>query len=144
MSTDENKAAERRLTDAMCNQHDPAAVDQFVAPDVVERNSILGKGLGREGYRQALQMLFATFPDVQLIHEDLLAEGDTVVARWTVRGTHRGEFMGMPATNEQVTVADIDIYRYARGKRVETWSQWDTLGLMQQLGVVPPPAVGRR
>jgi predicted ester cyclase len=63
-----------------------------------------------------------------------------VVERWTAHATHRGEFMGIPATNKQVTVAGIDIYRYADGKRVETWREWDTLGLMQQLGRVPSPA----
>jgi steroid delta-isomerase-like uncharacterized protein len=114
-------------------------VDEFVAPDVVEHNPVLGVGPGREGFRQALEMLFSAFPDVQITVEDLITEGDTVVERWTAHATHRGDFMGIPATNKQVTVAGIDIYRYAGGKRVETWRQWDTLGLMQ-LGRVPSPA----
>ncbi|PYP40007.1 MAG: hypothetical protein DMD48_04810 [Gemmatimonadetes bacterium] len=77
---------------------------------------------------------------VQITLEDLIAEDDKVVLSWTARATHRGEFMGTPATNKQVTVAGIDIYRYAGGKRAETWRQWDTLGLMRQLGMVPSPA----
>jgi steroid delta-isomerase-like uncharacterized protein len=140
MSTEENKAAERRLTEEVWNEHNPGAVDEFVAPDVVEHNPVLSVGPGREGFRQALEMLFSAFPDVQITVEDLITEGDTVVERWTAHATHRGEFMGIPATNKQVTVAGIDIYRYAGGKRVETWRQWDTLGLMQQLGRVPSPA----
>jgi steroid delta-isomerase-like uncharacterized protein len=139
MSTEENKAAERRLIEEVWNEHNPGAVDEFVAPDVVEHDPILGLGPGREGFRQALEMLFSAFPDVQITIEDLLAEGDKVVERWTGRATQRGEFMGIPATNKEVTVAGIDIYRYAGGKRVETWRQWDTLGMMQQLGVVPSP-----
>jgi steroid delta-isomerase-like uncharacterized protein len=78
-------------------------------------------------------MVFSAFPDVRLTIEDLIAEGDEVAERWTIRGTHRGDFMGVPATNKQVTVSGIDVYRYAGGKRVETWSQYDSLGMMQQL-----------
>jgi steroid delta-isomerase-like uncharacterized protein len=140
MSTEENKAAERRLTEEVWNKHNPGAVDEFVAPDVVEHNPILGVGPGREGFRQALEMLFSAFPDVKITLEDLIAEGDKVVERWTAHATQRGEFMGIPATNKEVTVAGIDIYRYADGKRVETWREWDTLGMMQQLGRVPSPA----
>ena len=137
MSSDENKALERRLKEAVWDRHDPDAADEFVAPDVVEHNSALGPGLGRDGYKRALRMAFSAFPDAQLIHEELIAEGNTVVERWTMRGTHLGEFMGIPPTNKQVTVTGIDIYRYAGGKRVETWSQYDAVGLMQQLGPVP-------
>jgi len=139
MSTEENKAAERRLIDAVWNKHNPGAVDEFVAPDVVEHNPILGLGPGREGFRHALEVLFGAFPDVEITIDDLIAEGDNVVERWTGRATHRGAFMGIPPTNKRVTVAGIDIYRYAGGKRAETWRQWDSLGLMRQLGVVPSP-----
>ena len=98
------------------------------------------QGRGASSHRQALETLFSAFPDVQITLEDLIAEDDKVVLSWTARATHRGEFMGTPATNKQVTVAGIDIYRYAGGKRAETWRQWDTLGLMRQLGMVPSPA----
>ena len=137
MSTQENMAAERRLTEEVWNKHNPGAADEFLAPDVVEHNPILGLGPGREGFRQALETLFSAFPDAHITLEDLFADGDKVVERWTARATHRGEFMRIPATNKQVTVEGIDIYRYAGGKRVETWRQWDTLRLMQQLGVMP-------
>ncbi len=140
MFTEENKAAERRLTEEVWNKRNPGAVDEFVAADVVEHNPILGLGPGREGFRQALNMVFAGFPDVQITVEDEIAEGDKVALRWSGHATHRGEFMGIPATNKQVTVAGIDIYRYAGGKRVETWRYWDILGLMRQLGAVPSPS----
>ncbi len=137
MSTEENKAAERRFYEEVWNKHHPATVDELVAPDVDEHNPLPGQGPGLEGFKQTVEMALSAFPDVQITLEDLIAEGDKVVARWTGRGTHRGEFMGTPATNKQVTLAGIDIYRYAGGKRVETWRQLDYLGLMQQLGRVP-------
>src|SRR5579864_2630516 len=135
MSTEENKASERRFKDAVWDRRNPDAADEFVDPDVEEHNSLLGPGHGREGYKRAMHMAFSAFPDAELIQEDLIAEGDKVVERWTMRGTHRGEFMGVPPTNKQVTVGGIDIYRYRDGKRVETWSQFDGLGLLRQLGV---------
>lgn len=136
MSLEENKAVERRFKEAVWDRHDPEAADKFVDPDVEEHNSLLGPGRGLEGYKQAMRMAFSAFPDARLTHEDLIAEGDKVVERWTMRGTHAGEFMGIPATNKEVTVSGIDIYRYKDGKRVETWSQFDGLGLMRQLGVM--------
>lgn len=135
MSTEENRAIERRFKEAVWDRHNPDAADDFVDPDVEEHNSLLGPGQGREGYKRAIRMAFSAFPDAELVHEDLIAEGDKVVERWTMRGTHRGEFMGIPPTNKQVTVGGIDIYRYKDGKRVETWSQFDGLGLLRQLGV---------
>ncbi|HAC46375.1 MAG TPA: ester cyclase [Chloroflexi bacterium] len=133
MSSEENKAAEERLVAEVWNRHNPQAVDEFVAPDVVMNNSVLALGNGREGYKRALVMVFAAFPDVQLTIEDLIAEGDLVAERWTMRGTQQGEFMGMPATNNQLTLTGIDIYRYAGGKRVEAWGHADVAGMMKQL-----------
>src|SRR5579872_5975548 len=134
MSSKECKAIERRFKEAAWDCHDPDAADEFVDPDVEEHNSLVGAGRGREGYKRAMRMAFYAFPDAELIQEDLIAEGDKVVERWTMRGTHRGEFMGVSPTNRQVTVGGIDIYRYKDGKRVETWSQFDGLGLLRQLG----------
>ena len=134
MSVEDNKALERRFKEAVWDLHDPDAADQFIDADVVENNSLAGKGLGLEGYKRTMRMVFAAFPDAALTHDALIAEGDLVVERWTMRGTHRGEFMGIAATNRPVTVSGIDIYRYAEGKRVETWSCFDRAGLMRQLG----------
>ena len=86
-----------------------------------------------------VKMSLSAFPDGQITIEDQIAEGDKVVVRWAAYMTHRGEFAGIPATGKQLTVAGIDIYRYEGGKRVETWRQWDALGMMRQLGVVPSP-----
>ena len=71
--------------------------------------------------------------------EDLFAEGDKVVLRFTFHGTHQGEFMGVAPTGKQVTMPGIDIFRIADGKIVELWGQEDVLGMMQQIGAIPGP-----
>jgi steroid delta-isomerase-like uncharacterized protein len=84
-------------------------------------------------------MIRAAFPDGRTTIDDIIAEGDKVVVRATMKGTHKGEFMGIPATGKQVTISGIDVTRFVNGKSTEHWGQWDTLGMMQQVGVVPPP-----
>jgi steroid delta-isomerase-like uncharacterized protein len=137
MDADANKAAERRLKESVWDRHDPDAADEFVHPDVVEHNAMTGESQGREGYKRTLRLAFAAFPDAELVVHDLIAEGDRVVERWTIRGTHQGEFMGIAATNSRLDLGGVDIYRYADGKRVETWSYFDRLELLRQLGVSP-------
>ncbi|MCQ3973778.1 MAG: hypothetical protein DPW09_10070 [Anaerolineae bacterium] len=85
-------------------------------------------------------MFLSGFPDGQWVEEDLMAEGDKVVGRYTFHGTHQGEFFGIPATGKQVTVSNIHIMRFVDGKIVEHWGNGDDLGLLQQLGAVPTPA----
>ena len=80
------------------------------------------------------------FPDMRVRIEDLIAEGDKVVARATLSGTQQGTFMGIPATGTHATISDIEIFRMTGGKAVEAWVQVDFLGLLQQLGAIPPPA----
>jgi steroid delta-isomerase-like uncharacterized protein len=89
--------------------------------------------------RQAFQMFHTAFPDLQVTIQDILADGDKVVAREQWTGTHQGEFMGMPATGKQVAFNVIDIVRFAEGKLVEHWAVSDTLALLTQLGAIPEP-----
>ena len=84
-------------------------------------------------------MLRAGFPDLHVTVEDIIAEGDKVVGRTTIRGSHTGEFMGMAPTGKQFTIQAIDVMRFAGGKVVEHWGNQDDLGMMQQLGVIPTP-----
>jgi len=84
-------------------------------------------------------MLHMAFPDVRLTIEDMVAEGDKVAVRWAWSGTHRGEYMGIAPTGKEVTYTGITIHRITGGKIVESWDEVDNLGLMQQLGVAPPP-----
>ena len=142
MSTEENKALARRLYDAF-NQAirtgDFAALSMVLSADTVDHNPNPGQAPGLEGVKQVFGGFRAAFPDLTLTVEDMIAEGDKVVSRLTIRATHRGDFQGIPATGKQVTQTGIDILRIAGGKVVERWGEFDNLGLLQQLGVVPPP-----
>jgi predicted ester cyclase len=91
-----------------------------------------------EGLKQFISLFRAGFPDLHFTIEDMIAAGDTVVVRQTYRGTHKGELMGISPTGKQVTITSIDIGRFTGGKLVEHWGATDSLGLLQQLGVVPP------
>ncbi|MGZ4292260.1 MAG: ester cyclase [Gaiellaceae bacterium] len=102
--------------------HDPAQPEPTIGPE--------GLIEGARGYR-------AAFPDLRLTVDQVLADGDHVAVRWTARGTHKGELFGIPPTSKEATVTGITIDRWADGKLAESWTNWDTLGLLQQLGVVP-------
>lgn len=137
MSTEDNKALARRAYDAF-NQGNLAGFYELFTPDFVLHNaSMTIQGL--EAYKQWLSMYLAAFPDARLTVEDMIAEGDRVVVRQTFRGTHTGELMGIPPTGKQVSSTGIVITRAANGKAVEQWTNYDDLGLLQQLGVVPMP-----
>ncbi len=95
---------------------------------------------GVEGFKQIVGMFKAAFPDIHVDIQDMFGDGDLVGSRGMFTGTHRGEFMGVPATGRPVTIKYLDLWRIRDGRFVETWVQMDMLGLMQQLGVVPAPA----
>jgi len=139
MSVEENKALARRVMADVVNTGNMALVDELVAPGFVRHD--LGGGpdiVGPEGVKLLVAALRATFPDIQMTIEDVIAEGDKLVVRYTARGTHSGGIQGIAPTGRKVTWAGINIYRGEGGKVVETWQLSDGLGLMQQLGVVPP------
>jgi steroid delta-isomerase-like uncharacterized protein len=137
--TEDNKALNRRFVEEVINQGNTDAIDELIDPGVVDHAAPPGFPTGREGAKQFAAMMRSAFPDLHLTIEDMISEGDKVVMRSTWSGTHEGEFMGIPATGRRVTVSAIDISRVADGRMVEHWEQSDALGLMQQLGVVPPP-----
>ena len=139
MSVEENRELERRFIEEVINQQNLAAADELVAEDVVELDPFPGQEPGREGLKKVLGMLFAAFPDQKWTIEELIAEGDIVVNRFTWRGTHRGDFLGIPPTGNQVEVKGVVIDRFADGKIADTRILMDNFGLMQQLGVVPTP-----
>src|SRR5258708_38594660 len=99
---------------------------------------------GKEAFKQFLSMYLTAFPDLHFTIEDIIAEGDTVVVRFTFRGTHQGDLMGIPPTGKQVVVTGIDIICAANGKVVEEWVNRDELSLLQQLGVIPTPGSASR
>jgi predicted ester cyclase len=138
--SEENKAVVRRfneLVEEYWRTGDADALDEVVAPDFVHHSPGLPPDL--EGMKQALPMFRAAFPDMRLTEEDMIAEGDKVVDRVTVRGTHQGELMGIPPTGNPVEFMETHISRIAGGKIVERWGQWDALGMMQQVSAAPSP-----
>jgi steroid delta-isomerase-like uncharacterized protein len=137
MTTDDNKALVQRFFEEVINQRNLAALDQFVPPGGV--NHIVPSGMPQEA-NQFLGQYLGAFPDVQATVEDLMADGDKVVARVSYRGTHQGAFRGIPPTGKQIAVMGINIFRIANGKLVEHWGLTDRLAGLQQVGVVPPLA----
>ena len=108
MSTEANKTIVRRLLDAINTDNEAAFLDVLV-PDVVDHYSLPGLPPGREGWNMNRKILRAAFPDCRWDEEDLFAEGDRVVGRYTLRGTHLGEFLGIPATGNAIIVSNIHI-----------------------------------
>jgi steroid delta-isomerase-like uncharacterized protein len=137
MSTEENKARVRRLFEEVWNTGDLARADEFVADDYVSHNAIPGLPPGREGFQQIVDLYHRAFPDLQFTLEDLMAEGDKVVVRFTARGTHQGAVGGVPPTGKQATWTGVHIYRFTDDKVVERWGEADFLGLLQQIGEIP-------
>ncbi len=140
MSTEENKALIRRLFEEGLNQNKPGVIDELLAPDFVIYDPPPGTQPGPEGFRKAVAMFRTAFPDLHVTFEAEFADGDYVMHRGYLTGTHRGEWQGIPPTGKQFKMNVLDIWRVANGKGVENWVQMDVLGLMQQLGVVPTPA----
>jgi steroid delta-isomerase-like uncharacterized protein len=134
--SEQNKAHIRRVIEEVYDRGDLRVVDEVAASDLVI-HAPSQEIRGREGAKQYVAALRAGFPDLRFTVEDQVAEGDMVVTRWTARGTHGGEFQGVPATGREIRLAGTDIDRIAGGKVVECWAQVDELGLMRQLGVLP-------
>jgi steroid delta-isomerase-like uncharacterized protein len=139
MAARENKAITRRIFEEVINTGDLSLADQFIAQEMVSHNNPPDAPSGMEGFKHFVTTFRAAFPDLTFTIEDMIAERDKVVARVTMRGTHKGDFMGVPATARGVDMDSIDIMRFADGKVVEHWGQGDVVGLLQQLGAVVPP-----
>jgi len=136
-SVERNKALVRRLVDAW-NTRNLAALDELIAPDCIDHYATAGETRGRDWYKQDLVDFIKGFPDSQWAVEDIIGEGDKVVVRLTLCGTHRGKFSGIKPTGKRIGCPEISIWRIANGKLVEEWGFGDRLGALQQLGVVPP------
>lgn len=137
MSGQENKLVYRRFMEEVVNKGNFALADELLAEDVLEYEKLPGDlPPDGEGIRQLFGLLRAAFPDLVISIEDLVAEDDRVAARVTIRGTHNGDFPGIPATGREVCYEAIDISRIVDGKIVEHWGIPDYLTLFQQLGVI--------
>jgi len=135
MGVDENKALSNRVWEEIWHQGNLSRIDEIFAPDAVAHDP--GMELrGTEAIKQFVASMRAAFPDLHYTVEDQIAEGDKVVTRYTGRGSHQGEILGIPPMGKQITYTGILIQRVADGKIAEHWAEADGLGLMQQLGVI--------
>jgi steroid delta-isomerase-like uncharacterized protein len=135
-----NKAAVRRFNDA-ANTGDAGliakTIDELVAPDALIRTPLPIAATGAELLKEVFARLLRAYPDLHITIEDLVEEGDKVVSRNTVTGTHQGEYMGIPPTGKSVTYNEVIIARFADGRIAETWGLVDVLSQMRQLGAIP-------
>lgn len=138
MSIEENKENARRAVEEVLNKGDLSLADELVDANYIGHQSGLPDFKGPEGFRQFMTMMRTAFPDIHLTIEDTVAEGDKVVMRYTGRGTHKGDLMGIAPTGKQITITGMVISRHVGGKQVEAWVAMDQLGMLQQLGVAPP------
>jgi steroid delta-isomerase-like uncharacterized protein len=136
MSTEDNKALTRRYIEVLFNQKDLKIIDELCVPDVL-MHSTLRTIQGLEAFTQYLSMFLPAFPDLQVVIEDQLAEGNKSAYRYWEQGTHTADFMGIKASGKQFHSTGIMIIRHAEdGKIVEAWDSPDTLAIVQQLGMV--------
>ncbi len=141
MSTEENKAIVRRWFEALTSlEGTEKAADELLVPDFAGHVPPFPDVHGPEGYKQFIAGTFQAYPDARFDVEDVIAEGDRVAVRYTLRGTHEGTTrMGVAPTGKEVAASIIGILKLADGKIVEMWTNVDFLGLMQQIGAIPAP-----
>jgi steroid delta-isomerase-like uncharacterized protein len=138
--TQDNSAIVRRFVDEVINQGKMGSAEEFVWEDVVEQVPLPGQGPGLEGLKDVLRGMRSAFPDIDFSIKEQVCEGDKVVSRFEWTGTHKAEFMGVPATGRQVRVWGVVIDRLEAGRIKDTRILMDALGLMMQLGALPPSA----
>lgn len=138
MSTDTNKTIVRRFAEECWGQGDFSALEELIADDIV-RN---GQPVGREGMKGVIMMVRSALPDLSATIEDLIAEGDKVVWRYTSQGTHQGPPFGVPPTGKRLTWTGTGTIQVANGRIADIWDNVDMLAIMQQLGAVSMPGTG--
>jgi steroid delta-isomerase-like uncharacterized protein len=138
MSTETNKDVYRRFIQRIFNEARFEELDDFLAPDYRIQEAPPGTPAGAEGVRQVVEMFRSAFPDLDITLDEVIAEGDTVAARSTLRGTHRGEFLGVAASRNSVSVNTLTMVRLRDGRLTESWVKNDVAALMRQLGAGAP------
>jgi steroid delta-isomerase-like uncharacterized protein len=138
MSTEINKALARRVMDEVLNGRKLDLLDDLAVSDYIEHNPLPGQGTGIEGLRDRYTMVLGAF-DPHFTIDDIIAETDKVVLRWTASGTHVGAFPGMPRTGRTYRNTGIEIWRVENGRLAEHWDVVDVFGQLMQLGLLPQP-----
>jgi steroid delta-isomerase-like uncharacterized protein len=133
---EKNKDFIKVYTEDFWNKHNVAAFEKYFNSDFIVH---FAEGdMNAEQYKGLCQAYFAAFPDLNITIDDVIGEGNKVVKIWTANSTHKGDFMGIPATGKPIVVKGIEMFRIADGKIAELWASMDNLGMLQQLGVIPP------
>ena len=141
--SEENKAIVRRFVEEVQTRHNLDLADDFFDPNMVNHAVVPGlpdAGSATEQFKVFFALVVSAFPDIQAVIHSQVAEGDKVVTHKTFQGTHRGDFLGIPATGKRVEFDVIDIFRVVNGRLKEHWAVADMLGLMQQLGAASSPS----
>ena len=133
---EQNKAITARATE-LWNTGDLSLVDDIHTADFANHDPSRLDVADLECYKRFIAEVRSSMPDYQVIAQDTIAEGDKVVTRWIGNGTHQGEYAGIPPTGQQATLAGVTIYRFEADKIAEAWWVYDSLGMMQQLGIIP-------
>ncbi len=137
MST-EAKAVVRRLYEEVWNKRRLEVASEIISPShALHDPHLAGSSIGPEAYKRVCTQFIAAFPDLRFTVDDYISEKDKVVVSWTISGTHKREFRGIPATNKKISVEGITINHIAHGKIMDSYVSLDYLGMMQQLGVAP-------
>jgi steroid delta-isomerase-like uncharacterized protein len=139
MSTESHKASAQRFMDEVINAGNMPAADEILNVGFFDHTAYPGMPPSREGRKMTVSMMRAAFPNLQITAEDMIAEGDRLVIRHTIHGTHQHEFMGIPATGREIEVGGVTIVRFEDGQIVEHWLYNDGLGMLRQLGAIPAP-----
>jgi steroid delta-isomerase-like uncharacterized protein len=138
MSAESNKALSRRLLEEAFNVGNIDVIDELVTTDFVNHDAALPEPMvGPDAAKATISGYRTAFPDLRITIEEQIADDQGVATRWSAKGTHEGDLMGMAPTGKQATVTGITIDRIVDGRIAESWTNWDTLGMLQQLGVVP-------
>jgi steroid delta-isomerase-like uncharacterized protein len=139
VSTIQSKSIIRRVFEEAFNQGNLAILDELVAPNGVSHHLSWGTPANRMGFKQWIAIFRTAFPDLSCTVEDEIKQDDKVAAHWTMRGTHKGLLLGNSPTNKPIVVQGLIYARIANGQVVENWTMIDQMGMLQQLGLVPPP-----
>ena len=134
----ENKAIIRRLYGEVWNGRRLDLIGEIISPShALHDNNSPDSSIGPEAYKSQVDRFLSGFPDLYFSIDDMVAEDEKLVVSWNIAGTHRGEFMGFPATNKKISVDGITINHIVNGKIIDSYINWDALGMLQQLGVAP-------
>ena len=126
-----------RLLDEVWNKRNMDVIDELISPDFVIHDPNYTSGKGPEEYKKFVHTYLTAFPDTALTVQDQVADGSTVATRWTATGTHQGPLNGIPVSGCRVTIEGVSFSKVVDGKFVESWNNWDSLGILRQIGAVP-------